>query len=175
MAVERYHSPLGDLTIAADDEGLCGVWFAKQKHFGKAGSTVLVEGNAPHALSVAESPVCIHLDAARIWLDRYFMGEDPGVLPSLHLMGTPFQRAVWEALATIPYGETMTYGAIATELEPRLSRRISARAVGGAVGRNPVSVIVPCHRVLGAGDAITGYAGGLDRKRGLLQLEGIEI
>lgn len=173
MMVEVYESPLGTLTLAADGEGLCGAWFAGQKHFGKAGSTVLVDEADPFAAAAADPAALVHLSTARIWLDRYFAGENPSPLPKLHLMGSPFQLAVWSMLTAIPYGKTTTYGAIAAELAGRLGRNTSARAVGGAVGRNPVSVIVPCHRVLGASRAITGYAGGLDRKRALLEIEGI--
>lgn len=175
MLTEEYRSPLGALTLAADAEGLLGAWFEGQRYFGHAGSTVLVEEGA-FGVSPAGDPVArVHLDVARTWLDCYFAGENPGALPKLHLIGSPFQRAVWDMLASIPYGETTTYGAIAAELADRLGRKTSARAVGGAVGRNPVSVIVPCHRVLGANRAITGYAGGLDRKRALLELEGIAL
>ena len=182
IVVYTYGSPLGPLTLAADDEGLCGVWFEGQKYFGMAGNAVLVEeengGSSAFGPSGGHCPAAIHLTAARNWLDAYFAGKDPGALspmPPLHLMGTPFQRAVWDVLATIPYGATATYGAIAMELGSKFGRKTSARAVGGAVGRNPVSVIVPCHRVLGANNAITGYAGGLDRKRALLALEGIDL
>lgn len=191
IAVRTYDSPLGALVLAADDAGLLGAWFEGQKHFGRAGGALLVEegsgcpamsGSAklageagPAVATAAESIARAHLDAARTWLDTYFTGRDSGDLPSLHFMGSPFQRAVWDELAAISYGQTTTYGAIAVALETRFGRSTSARAVGGAVGRNPVSIIVPCHRVLGANGAITGYAGGLDRKRALLALEGIDL
>ena len=175
MRTEKYESPLGALALAADTEGLCGVWFVGQKHFGKAGSTVLVDEGASSTATVAEPEVQLHLDAARVWLDRYFTGENPGPLPRLHLIGSPFQQTVWDELVAIPYGATTTYGAIVTKLASRLGRVTSARAVGGAVGRNPVSIIVPCHRVLGADRSITGYAGGLDRKRALLHIEGVSL
>ena len=106
------------------------------------------------------------------WLDSYFAVAPPLPLPALHLMGTPFQRRVWRLLLEIPYGRTTTYGALAREYERRFGSRTSARAVGGAVGRNPISIIVPCHRVLGTDGSITGYAGGVERKRALLALEG---
>lgn len=176
MKDEVYESPLGALTLAADVEGLCGAWFEGQKHFGKAGSAVLVDGEECPVSAAVEGPEArVHLDAARTWLDRYFTGENPGALPRLHLIGSPFQQAVWNELVAIPYGATTTYGAIVTKLASRLGRVTSARAVGGAVGRNPVSIIVPCHRVLGADRSITGYAGGLDRKRALLHIEGVSL
>ena len=107
------------------------------------------------------------------WLDSYFADKSLPELPTLHLMGTPFQQRIWQLLLEIPYGQTTTYGALAHEYERRFGSHTSARAVGGAVGRNPISIIVPCHRVLGTGGAITGYAGGVERKRALLALEGV--
>lgn len=170
MRNEIYDSPLGGLVLAADVEGLAGAWFAGQRHYGEFGSV-------RHALDDAAdaTPDAPALREARVWLDAYFAGEHPGELPPLHLMGTSFQQRVWQLLLEIPYGQTTTYGALARELEHRFGSRASARAVGGAVGRNPVSIIVPCHRVLGANGAITGYAGGVDRKRALLKLEGAAI
>ena len=104
----------------------------------------------------------------------YFSGEVPEFTPPLALHGTPFRKAVWDILLTIPYGQTMTYGGIAALLAARHGmQRMSAQAVGGAVGHNPVAIIVPCHRVIDAGGSLTGYAAGLDRKRRLLQLENI--
>ena len=105
------------------------------------------------------------------WLDAYFRGERPDFLPPLHLTATPFQSAVWQRLLRIPYGGTVTYGDLARELTEELGHSVSARAVGGAVGRNPISLLVPCHRVVGANGALTGYAGGVDRKVRLLALE----
>lgn len=189
--MENYPSPLGELTLAADAEGLIGAWFERQKHHGSVGTAGIAFDISMHPEHLSEvrlpprdvSSARLALEAAKTWLDTYFSGRDPGALPPLHLMGSAFQRAVWAQLAEIPYGETTTYGAIASELasakrteaasrgEDPSAARVSARAVGGAVGRNPVSVIVPCHRVLGAGGSITGYAGGLDRKRALLNLE----
>lgn len=150
-----YPSPLGPLTLASDGHALTGVWLAGQKHFG--GGTALWEEKG-------DVPV---FDAARLWLDAYFAGDEPDseALP-LAPSGTDFQQAVWQQLLQIPYGETVTYG--------DLARRIgcpSARAVGGAVGRNPISIIIPCHRVLGADGSLTGYAGGTECKRWLLAHE----
>lgn len=189
--MESYSSPLGELTLAADAEGLIGAWFEHQKYYGSVGSTGIAFDASEHPENLPETQLSprdassarLTLDAARTWLDTYFSERDPGALPPLHLMGSAFQCAVWARLIEIPYGETTTYGAIASKLasakraeaasrgEDPSAVRVSARAVGGAVGRNPVSVIVPCHRVLGADGSITGYAGGLDRKRALLCLE----
>lgn len=151
----RYSSPLGPLTLAAEGDALTALVFAGQKY---AARHLAGEGRE------RETPV---LHAARLWLDAYFAGQRPdvSVLP-LSPAGSDFQRAVWRELLAIPYGQTATYGRIAARLGS------SARAVGGAVGRNPISLIIPCHRVLGAGGSLTGYAGGLDRKRALLTMEG---
>lgn len=157
---DRYDSPLGSLLLAADAEGLTGLWMEGQKYFAR--------GLDPHS-QAGQTPA---LRAARQWLDCYFGGKEPAAAVPLHLTGTPFQRAVWEALRAIPWGQTVSYGALARQLEARGFGRVSARAVGGAVGRNPVSIIVPCHRVVGADGRLTGYAGGLERKRWLLELEG---
>ena len=160
MHVCDYESPIGRMLLAASDDGLVGAWFYGQRYFarGLEGAEKNVETEAP-----ADPPVLL---AARFWLDAYFAGECPGVagLP-LALRGTALQCRVWDALLAIPYGETRTYGELAAELGS------SPRAVGAAVGRNPISVIIPCHRVLGADGSLTGYAGGLDRKRALLELE----
>lgn len=113
---------------------------------------------------------------AKGWLDSYFSSKRPGDLPSLHLMGTPFQMEVWALLRAVPYGETTTYGALAARLAAQRGlERMSAQAVGGAVGRNPVSIMVPCHRVVGGDGKLTGYAGGLERKLELLTLEGAAL
>ncbi len=157
-----YKSPLGDMLLAADEAGLTGLWFADQKHF-----AARLEPGAQQK----ELPVFAD---ARRWLEAYFAGRQPGFTPPLHLIGTPFQLLVWQQLLAIPYGHTVTYGALAGAAAAQLGRQyMSAQAVGGAVGRNPVSVIVPCHRVLGAGGSLVGYAGGLDKKQALLRLEGV--
>ena len=153
---QHYASPLGGVTLASDGEALIGLWFDGQKHFGAALS-------AAHE----EKPLPVFSEAAR-WLDRYFSGAEPDFTPPLRARGTPFQLAVWAALREIPYGQTVTYGALAERLG---LPRAAARAVGGAVGRNPISLIVPCHRVIGADGSLTGYAGGPERKRQLLALE----
>ena len=158
----HYLSPLGGITLASDGERLTGLWFDGQKYFG---STLCGEREKK------DLPV---FEEAGRWLDLYFVGHEPAFTPSLSLRGTAFQRAVWEHLLRIPYGETTSYGSIAARLAKEQGRAsISAQAVGNAVGHNPISVIVPCHRVLGADGSLTGYAGGIDKKAKLLKLEGI--
>ncbi len=163
LCYTTYPSPVGTLTLAADETGqaLAGLWLEGQKYFPACLERQAVCGGFPI------------LDRAKKWLDRYFAGERPesGELP-LVFRGSEFQQAVWEELRRIPYGETVTYGDLAAALA-RQGRRTSARAVGGAVGRNPISIIVPCHRVAGAGGGLTGYAGGLERKTWLLRHEGV--
>ena len=149
----HYASPLGGITLAGSGDALTGLWFDGQAHFGSTLDGPAEEGWLP-----------VFGDAFR-WLDSYFGGYVPGFTPRLDLRGTPFQQRVWDALLQIPYGETVTYGELAGALGS------SPRAVGGAVGRNPVSLIVPCHRVVGAGGRLTGYAAGPARKARLLRLE----
>ena len=149
-------TPLGGVTLASDGEALTGLWFDGQRYFAAGLGPIHRETGLP-----------VFQEAER-WLEIYFSGRDPGFTPALRLRGTAFQRRVWEYLLGIPYGQTVTYGRIAGALIPASS----PRAVGGAVGRNPVSLIVPCHRVLGADGGLTGYAGGPERKLALLALEG---
>lgn len=150
----NYASPLGNILLAADDEGLTTLGFSERKDDVSLDHPILRE--------------------ATRWLELYFSGKDPGFTPPLRLLGTPFQREVWRLLLDIPYGKTTTYGALAREIARRRGvRRMAAQAVGGAVGRNPIALIVPCHRVIGSDGSLTGYAGGLDKKAGLLSLEGI--
>lgn len=155
----HYASPLGGILLASDGEALTGLWFAGQKYY--------AAGLDP---AHAERELPIFRVAAR-WLDLYFAGADPAFAPPLHLRGTEFQRMVWTTLLTIPYGGTRSYGELAAALTEKRGRRVSARAIGAAVGRNPVSLIVPCHRVLAADGGLCGYAGGLRRKEALLRLE----
>ncbi|MBQ7502478.1 methylated-DNA--[bacterium] len=159
-----YRSPLGVIRLAADSDGLAGLWFEGQK--GPDGAVSAASGSAePPALNLAVR-----------WLDIYFSGGIPDFLPPLSLRGSPFRLAVWELLLQIPYGCTRTYGEIAADLaRQRGLAKMSAQAVGGAVGHNPVSLIVPCHRVIGAGGKLVGYAGGVRRKEYLLKLEGAEL
>ena len=161
----HYASPLGQILLAADDVGLTGLWFVEnQRHMG--------EGLSPNA----EERPSPFFDAAARWLDIYFSGQNPGFMPPVHLTGPAFRNRVGELLMQIPYGTTTTYGAIARQIAlERGIDHMASRAVGGAVGHNPISLIVPCHRVLGSDGRLTGYGGGLDRKVALLKLEGIEV
>ena len=153
MVTAVYASPLGAIVLAVEGNALTGLWFDGQQGFPAA---------LPAQGELAASPA---LETAARWLDRYFAGERPVFDLPLAPEGTPFQQKVWARLRAIPYGETVTYGALAAELGT------SARALGGAVARNPISLIIPCHRVVGAGGALTGYAGGTGRKEALLRLE----
>lgn len=161
--ISYYQSPIGKMLLAADEIGLTGVWFDKQKYFARSLGKEWEE---------KEQEV---LRDTKKWFDIYFSGNEPKFSVPLHLIGTPFQMEVWEILLTIPYGKTMTYGEIAKKIAVRRGmERMSAQAVGGAVGQNPIGVIVPCHRVIGAKGSLTGYAGGIDKKIKLLQLEKID-
>lgn len=157
--IAHYTSPLGGITLASDGQALTGLWFDGQKYFGASLSGERQE---------KELPV---FDRAAEWLDLYFSGRAPEFTPPLALRTTPFRRAVWELLLTIPYGQTTTYGRLAAQIAQKRGG-MSAQAVGGAVGHNPISLIIPCHRVLGSDGGLTGYAGGLEKKRRLLALEG---
>ncbi len=158
--VAPYRCLLGNILLAADDTGLTGLWFEGQKYYARQ----LDSAHDERALPV--------FDTAKRWLDVYFSGKEPDFAVPLHLSGTVFQQAVWKILCEIPYGRTTTYGEIAGMLAARQGlARMSAQAVGGAVGKNPVSIIVPCHRVVGSNGSLTGYAGGVDKKIALLKLE----
>lgn len=154
-------SPLGMLTLASDGISLIGLWFEGQKHFGGAFVQPFTER---HDLPVFRS--------AELWLNEYFAGKrpSPSLLP-LALYGTEFQKKVWTLLGEIPYGKTVSYGWLAEKVSKLSGTASCARAVGGAVGRNPISIILPCHRVVGMNGAMTGFAAGLERKRFLLSLE----
>lgn len=162
--ISHYHSPIGEILLAAEDTALTGLWFAGQprvlRHLERDGEE-------------RDIPVLVQ---AKQWLDQYFSGQAPALTVPLHMTGTAFQLEVWDILRRIPYGQTTTYGALARQIALRRGLPwMSAQAVGGAVGRNPISILVPCHRVIGADGSLTGYAGGVDRKKALLRLEGIEI
>lgn len=160
-----YQSPLGDIFLACDDIGLTGLWFKGQKHFaaGLSSEHIFIENHEQLPILLTE---------VIRWLDIYFSGDTPDFTPSLHLSGTLFQLEIWEILLTISHGTTTTYGEIAKKLAKKHGLlSMSAQAVGNAVGRNPVSIIVPCHRVLGSNGKLTGYAGGIERKQALLMLE----
>lgn len=156
-------SPLGMITVASDGDALVGLWFEGQRYF------EATLGEAEHR---PEVPVLVE---AHAWLTRYFEGADPGPLPPVRPRGSDFRRRVWGLLAEIPRGQLTTYGALANRLAEQTGSRTSARAVGGAVGHNPISIMLPCHRVVGANGSLTGYAGGLERKIALLELEGIPV
>ncbi|MBQ8994944.1 MAG: methylated-DNA--[Oscillospiraceae bacterium] len=156
----HYKSPLGGITLSSDGSSLTGLWFDDQQHFMSTVSSDCKE----EALPIFEE--------ASNWLDDYFRGEHPATKLPLVLKGTSFQKEVWEILLSIPYGKTMTYGEITKRIaEKRGIPSMSAQAVGNAVARNPISILVPCHRVIGSNGSLTGYAGGLDRKKRLLELE----
>ena len=158
--IQHYDSPLGGILLAADEIGLTGLWFDGQKYFARGLSNERI---------AQETPI---LAEAKRWLDIYFTGKAPDFTPPLHPTGSEFRKAVWEILLQIPYGQTTTYGEIARQLaEKQGLARMSAQAVGGAVGHNKISIIIPCHRVVGADGSLTGYAGGIGKKEALLELE----
>jgi methylated-DNA-[protein]-cysteine S-methyltransferase len=160
----EYESPVGMMTMASNGKSLTGLWFNGQKYF--AGT--LEKDNKAKKLPIFEE--------TREWLDIYFTGKDPGFMPPLYMNGSEFRMAVWKILCEIPFGAVITYGDIAKQITTKLGlERMSAQAVGGAVGHNPVSIIVPCHRVVGANGSLTGYAGGIDTKVKLLTLEGLDM
>lgn len=162
--IYHYNSPLGGITLASDGGSLTGLWFDGQKHFG---------GTLPEKCEERSLP--IFEEAAR-WLDIYFSGAAPDFTPPLKTEATPFRQAVWDILMEIPFGRTMTYGEIANKLATQRGlHKMSAQAVGGAAGHNPISLIIPCHRVVGTNGSLTGYAGGIDKKIQLLELEKADI
>ena len=153
----RYSSPLGAITIASDGENLIGLWLEGQK---------IIENNDLNIFIVTKE-----------WLDRYFAGEKPKISElQLAPNGGEFRKLVWDILCEIPYGETITYGEIAKKVAFKMNKKsMSSQAVGGAVGHNPISIIIPCHRVMGTNGNLTGYAGGIDKKIKLLEHEGVDI
>ncbi|MBR2742155.1 MAG: methylated-DNA--[Clostridia bacterium] len=154
----RYESPLGEIELSSDGDALTGLRFSKNPEPGQK-----------------DTPLPVFLRTAR-WLDIYFGGEAPDFMPKLSLCGTPFRREVWDAILSIPFGQTATYGEIARVIaKKRGLSNMSPRAVGSAAGHNPVMIIVPCHRVVGADGRLTGYAGGVGRKAALLRLEGNDM
>ena len=155
----HYTSPLGGITLTSDGTALTGLYFDGERDFPD--------------LSAGRKKDLPGFGEVIRWLDLYFAGKEPDFNPALNPTGTAFQMSVWAILQAIPYGETTTYGAIAKRLEKDTGKRMSAQAVGGAVGRNPISILIPCHRVIGVNGSLTGYAGGLDKKEYLLGLEGI--
>ena len=164
LCYKKITSPLGEITLRSDGEALTGLWFAEDKHYSDK--------------DIAEAE-CVDLPVfmqAEKWLEEYFTGKKPQTAVNLKLIGTPFQLLVWEILQTIPYGKLLSYSDIAKNIAKQKGlKRMSAQAVGGAVGRNPLCLIVPCHRVVGANGSLTGYGGKIWRKERLLQLEGVDM
>lgn len=159
--ISHYSSPLGSITLASDGIHLVGLWFDEQKYYA---STLNKEHEERHDL-----PIFVQ---TRRWLDLYFAGEIPDFAPTLLMRTSEFRRRVWEILLTIPYGHTMTYGEIARIIAREKGlKSMSAQAIGNAVSHNPISLIIPCHRVIGANGSLTGYAGGIEKKRWLLERE----
>lgn len=156
-------SPLGEIILAADGANLTGLWFAGQKYF-----PLWANGNKRGELEV----FC----RTRRWLDIYFAGHEPDFTPPIYMEGSPFRKRVWSALREMTYGQTSTYGEIAERAAQKPgASAASPRAAGGAVAHNPISIIVPCQRVIGYDRRLTGYAGGIDRKLALMKIEGIDI
>lgn len=162
--IQNYHSPLGEMLLAADEIGLTGLWFSGAKYYGD---------KLPKERIVRETPI---LRETERWLDLYFSGRAPDFMPPLNPEGSEFRQAVWKLLLRIPYGTTVTYGELARQLtEERGLHRMSAQAVGGAVGHNKISILIPCHRVVGTNGSLTGYAGGMEKKLQLLELEQVDM
>ena len=158
----HYHSPLGGITMASDGEVLVGLWFDGQKYF--------ADTLDKHHAERDDLPI---FNETRHWLDTYFGGQAPSFTPKLCMRASDFRKRVWEILLTIPFGHTMTYGDIARQIARECGiPSMSTQAVGGAVGHNSISLIIPCHRVVGTSGSLTGYAGGIDKKQRLLQMEG---
>lgn len=160
--VTSYTSPLGEMLLTANDLGLTGLYFKNQKHCDKS----LHKYCQKDDLSI--------FNQTKKWLDIYFQGKEPNFMPRINQIGTPFRKIVWAILKQIPYGQIVTYGEIASMVAKLKGvEKVSAQAVGGAVGHNPISIIIPCHRVVGKNGSLTGYAGGIERKIKLLELEKI--
>ncbi len=162
--IYHYHSPLGGITLSSNGTELTGLWFDGQKYFGDTLEKEYEKKNLPIFEETAH------------WLDIYFSGKSPDFTPALSMETTPFRKAVWKIMLTIPYGRTMTYGKIANRIAKQKGLpNMSAQAVGGAVGHNSISLIVPCHRVVGTNGSLTGYSGGIDKKVKLLTLEKVNM
>ena len=161
----EYESPLGSILLAGDEQGLTGLWFTEGGRYTGLGLK-----------KEARRRETDYFDQTKEWLELYFSGRDPGFIPQIHLTGSDFRNRVGEIMCVIPYGKTVTYGWIADKLaKERGLARMSAQAVGGAVGHNPICIIVPCHRVVGANGSLTGYGGGILRKKALLEPEGHDM
>jgi methylated-DNA-[protein]-cysteine S-methyltransferase len=162
--IHKIKSPVGILTVSSDGKNICGLWIEGQKYFAKTLEKDVLEQNLPIFENV------------RKWLDIYFSAKEPNFMPPLMPKGSLFQKSIWNNLCKIPYGKTITYGELAKQFELENSgKHMSARAIGGAVGHNPISILIPCHRVIGKNGNPTGYAGGIAAKITLLKLEGIVI
>ena len=163
LHIGKYNSPIGTITIAADDEAIVGLWFEQQRFYADC---------IKESLTTAKEEETKCITATRRWLDLYFRGTSPNFTPPIHFIGTLFRKTVWQLLLQIPYGTVTTYADLARKIAASQGKStMSAQAVGGAVSHNPISIIVPCHRVIGSDGNLTGYAGGLDRKQFLLQTE----
>ena len=161
--ISRFPSPLGEISAASDGTNITGLWFVGQKYY--------MYGIKDYKKCNVQMPV---FSLLKNWLDIYFSGQNPEFIPPLNPTGSDFAVRVWDILQHIPYGSTVTYGAIAAELSAKTGKRASPQAVGGAVGHNPISILIPCHRVVGSSGSLTGYAGGIDKKLFLLNLEGAD-
>lgn len=162
--ISKYKSPVGEITIASNGEMLTGLWLDGQKNF----ADTLLENYEEKDLPVFEQ--------TKKWLDIYFSGKAPDFTPPLDMGGiSPFRKRVWEIMLEIPFGQTSTYGKIAKQIAEETGKKVSAQAVGGAVGHNSISLVIPCHRVVGTNGGLTGYAGGIDKKIKLLRLEGVDV
>ena len=164
MYTTHYASPLGGILLSADDEGLTGLWFDGEKYF--------AHGLDPQH-EERETPI---LAETKRWLEIYFSGREPDFLPPLHPIGSPFRQTVWRLLLEIPYGQVTAYGDLARAIAVQQGlAHMSAQAIGGAVGHNMISIVIPCHRVVGTSGSLTGYAGGIQKKLELLRLEGVDM
>jgi methylated-DNA-[protein]-cysteine S-methyltransferase len=168
--IDTVDSPMGELTIASDGQYLTGLWLVEQKYF---------MADVIHEIDVIQNAQDCELAIfreTRAWLERYFEGKDPGPIPAVKPRGTEFRQRIWELLVEIPYGQLISYGELAQKVAAEKGiAKMSSRAVGGAVGHNPISIIIPCHRVVGSNGSLTGYGGGIARKIKLLELEGVDM
>lgn len=162
--ISKYKSPVGEITIASNGEKLTGLWFDGQKNFADT---------LPENYDEKDLPV---FEQTKKWLDIYFSGKAPDFTPPLDMgVISPFRKRVWEIMLEIPFGQTSTYGNIAKQIAEETGKKVSGQAVGGAVGHNSISLVIPCHRVVGTNGGLTGYAGGIDKKIKLLRLEGVDV
>ena len=162
--ISKYNSPIGGITLASNGAELTGLWFDGQKYFADT---------LPKEYQKKDLPV---FEQTKKWLDIYFSGKAPDFTPPLMFIGiSQFRKRVWEVMLNIPFGQTSTYGKIAKQIGAETGKKVSPQAVGGAVGHNSISLIIPCHRVVGTNGSFTGYAGGINKKIELLKMEGVDI